>query len=511
MKNISIKNFAAITLITSVIMGTGCAKIDKFGDININPNGISSPVTSALLTNVSAQTGAIASNLRKGLYAQYLVENQYTEVSLYSLPLLEMSGTYSGPLQDLQTIIDYNSNPATAGIAAANGSNANQIAIARILKAYIFWVVTDSWGDVPYSEALKGAGNLTPKFDKQQAIYVDLIKELKEAAVQFDNSGGPIKGDILYSGNTANWQKLANSLRMLMAMRLSERFPAPGGFAAAAFAEAVTGPGGYISNNAENFTLKYPGGPYQNPWFLQYLARDDYASSKTMGDVLAGLGDTRLSVFGTNNIMFPYGLTRDLAIAYGNSVGNGQSRVLALSRRTESSPVSIISSATVLLAVAEAKERGWIAGGSASAEADYNAALLLSFQDWGLTLPVTYLSGGANYAAGPGVPTSIGAGAAPYDNFRAASGNLQDAATNTKLQRIALQRWICAFPNGHEGWSEQRRTGVPNLKETRFKTGPFVTRQVYGNTDYGLNNANTVAAAASIGGDKQDTKVWWDN
>ena len=120
------------------------------------------------------------------------------------------------------------------------------------------------------------------------------------------------------------------------------------------------------------------------------------------------------------------------------------------------------------------------------------------------------MAGGANYAAGAGVPTSIGAGTAPYDNFRAASGNLQDAATTTKLQRIALQRWICAFPNGNEGWAEQRRTGVPNLQTTRFKTGPFVTRYVYGNSDYGLNNANTVAAAAAMGGDLQDVKVWWD-
>ncbi|MEO6540960.1 MAG: SusD/RagB family nutrient-binding outer membrane lipoprotein, partial [Ferruginibacter sp.] len=204
------------------------------------------------------------------------------------------------------------------------------------------------------------------------------------------------------------------------------------------------------------------------------------------------------------------GLTRDLAIQYGNSVGNGQSRVLRADLREANDPVVVISASTVLLARAEAKERLWIAGGTAGAEADYGAGIAQSFAQWGLTMPAGYLTGAANYQTGVGVPGSIGAGTAPYDNFRVADNNIQDAATITPLARIALQRWIAGFPNGNEGWAEQRRTGVPNLKATRFKTGPFITRYVYGNTDYGLNNTNTTDAATRIGGDKQDTHVWWD-
>ncbi len=510
MKNISIKKFATAALITSVILGTGCAKIDEFGNTNQNPNGITTPVPSALLTNVESQIGGFAAVLRTAVYAQYIAENQYTEVSLYSLPLLEMSGFYSGSLNDLQIIINYNSDPKTAVAASASGSNANQIAIARILKAFIFWSITDRWGDIPYSEALKGAANLTPKFDKQEDIYFDMLKELKEAVAQFDG-GATVRGDIIYGGNTVKWQKAANSIRMMMAMRLTERYPAAGGKAAVEFADAANNVAGHITDNADNLTINYPGGAFQNPWYLTYQTRDDYASSKTMGDVLSGLGDTRSTVFGTNSIMFPYGLTRDLAIAYGNSVGNGQSRVLAVSKRLENSPVVVTPASLVLLVRAEAKERGWIAGGTAGAETDYNAAIAASFAQWGVTMPAAYLAGAANYQTGAGVPTSIGAGTAPYDNFRAASGNLQDAATPTKLSRIALQYWVGAFPNGNEGWANFRRTGVPNLKTTRFFTGKFVTRYVYGNTDYGLNNANTLEAAGRIsGGDKQDSKVWWD-
>lgn len=510
MKNISIKKITAAAFIALTVMGSGCAKLSEFGTTNENPNGIVNPVPAALLTNVLSQMGGFAANIRKAVYAQYVSENQYTETSLYALPQLEMSGTYFGPLQDMQTIINYNSDSRTSAAASADGSNANQIAVAKIVKAYLYWILTDTWGDIPYSEALQGARNLTPKFDKQEDIYFSLLKELKDAENGFDG-GAVANGDILFNGNINAWKKFANSLRMLMSMRLTNKYPAAGGKAAIEFAAAAALP--HIQTNAENASLDYPdaSGVYQNPWYLLYQTRDDYASSKTMGDVLNGLGDTRLSVYGTNTTMFPYGLTRDLAIAYGNSVGNNQSRVLATMFRQQGSPVTIIGASIVLLARAEAKERGWIAGGTAGAEMDYNAAIATSFQEWGLTIPAAYLIGGANYAAGAGVPGSIGAGSAPYDNFRAASSNIQDAATPDKLSRIALQRWVCAFPNGNEGWAEQRRTGVPNLKETRFKTGPFVNRYVYGTSDYGLNNANTVAAASRIGGDKQETKVWWDN
>lgn len=520
MKNITIKKLASVALITSVIMGTGCAKIDQFGTINQDPNGIVTPVTSALLTNVGSQIGGFAANLRRSVYAQYISENQYTDVSLYALPLLEMSGTYSGPLQDCQTIINYNSTPAGAAASAGNGSTVNQIAIAKILRSYIYWTVTDAWGEIPYSQALQGAANLTPKFDKQEDVYFGIIKDCKDAVAGFDNgTGTPIKGDVLYGGNITKWKKLGNSLRMLMALRLTNKYPAAGGKAAIEFADAYNDvANGHIATNADNFVLAYPGGSFKNPWFATYETRDDYASSKTMGDVLSGLGDTRSSVFGTNSIMFPFGLTRDLAIQYGNSVGNGQSRVLyqglpgdPKNKRNDNSPVTIIPASLVLLARAEAKERGWVPGGTLSAETDYNAAIAASFAEWGVALPGTYLAGGANYTTGIGVPTSIGAGTAPYDNFRVADANIQDASTPDKLSRIALQYWLCAFPNGNEGWATQRRTGVPNLKTTRFKTGPFVTRYVYGNTDYGLNNANTLDAAARMGGDKQDSKVWWDN
>lgn len=86
-------------------------------------------------------------------------------------------------MYDLQNIINTNSDPSTAGAAAGFGANANQIAIARILKAYYFAVLTDAYGDIPYSPGFKGNGTIP--YDKQETIYPALIAELKAANAQF--------------------------------------------------------------------------------------------------------------------------------------------------------------------------------------------------------------------------------------------------------------------------------------------------------------------------------------
>jgi hypothetical protein len=517
MKYNLLKKYTVTVVFTAVILLTGCGKIDQFGDTNQNPNGITQPIPSAILTNVQASIGGLAANTRKVTYCQYVSESQYTDVSLYSLPQIEMGPSYAGlatassaNLNDMQVIINYNSDPKTAGTASSYGSNANQIAIAKIIKSYIYWVLTDNWGDIPYSEALLGAANTSPKFDKQEDIYFGVMKELKAAVAGFDN-GGAIAGDIIYGGDVVKWKKFGNSLRMLMAMRLTKKYPAAGGKAALEFADAYGNAAGHITTNADNFSVKYPGGSFKNPWFLTYEARDDYATSKTMYDILGGLGDTRQSVFGTSAIGFPYGLSRDLAVSFTTSTGNNHARVLALTKRTESSPIVVMGAANVLLAKAEAIERGWIPGTTADAQTAYEAGITVSFGEWGLAVPAGYLAGPANYLSGNGVSTNVGGAVAPYDNFRAAENNIQNAITATKLDRIALQRWVASFPNGHEGWCEWRRTGVPALKKTRFATGEMVRRYVYGTQDYSFNSEKTKEAAARLtGGDKQESKVWWD-
>lgn len=500
MKNIKL-NFKTLGMIVaSATIITGCAKIDEFGTTNNNPDAVTQPVPAALLTSAESTLPGFASSLVTFLYPQYASETQYTDASLYSLPQFESGGTYSGPLMDLQVILN------------SSAANVHTKAVAKILKSYMFWTITDRWGDVPYSEALQGQNNLTPKYDTQEDIYKGIFKDLSDAVEELGTVSTPVAGDVVYSGNVTKWRKLGNTIRMMAALRLSKRFPAVGGMAQIEFNAAATHPAGIITTNADNFAITHPGGPqgsvFQNPWFRTYLTRDDYAISKTMTDALAGLGDTRVSAFATNSVGFPYGLTRDLAISFTNSIGNGQGRVLAASKRTELSPVVIIGAAQSLLAWAEGLERGWVTNGTA--QAAYEAGVAASFAEWGVTMPAGYLTTGpANFAGGGGV-AAIGQAPAPWDAIPAS----QNASTLTALKRIQLQRWIATYPNGNEGWAEWRRTGVPDLKPTRFATN--ATKQIPRRYVYGTNEGSTnpaqlaIAVARLTGGDTQDARVWWD-
>lgn len=495
-------------MVALAAIGTGCAKIDDFGETNANPDAVTKPVTSALLTSAESSLPGLASSLRTVTYCQYVSETQYTDVSLFSLPQLESGGSYSGPLMDLQVILNVSSNQ-------------NEVAVAKILKSYFMWTITDRWGDICYSEALKGQANLTPKYDPQEDIYKGIFKDLKDAVAALNVNGAVVKGDVVYGGDVTKWKKLGNTIRLMAALRLSKKYPNVGQLAQVEFNDAATNAAGIISSNSDNFKITPPGGPqgsvFQNPWYATYFSRDDYGISKTMTDLMAGLGDTRMSVFATNSVGFPYGLTRDLAISFTNSINNGHGRVLyqnpllptdPKNKRNETSPIVLIGASQALLAWAEGLERGWATNGSA--QTAYEAGITASFGEWGVAMPAGYLtSAAANYSSGTGV-ASIGQNAAPWDAIPAA----QNASTNTPLKRIQLQRYIAAFPNGNEGWAEWRRTGVPDLKPTRFATNStkqIPRRYVYGTGEGSTNPAQLAIAVGRLpGGDTQDSKVWWD-
>jgi len=136
-----------IFLLSILLFASACKKVN-FGDINRDPNRTTEPNTAALLTNVLSGFGNTVwdqGGVRTlpGLYAQYFSETQYTDASRYSRPTANWDGFYAGAMYDLQNIINTNSDAASAVKATLNGSNANQIALARILKAYYFWWITD--------------------------------------------------------------------------------------------------------------------------------------------------------------------------------------------------------------------------------------------------------------------------------------------------------------------------------------------------------------------------------
>jgi hypothetical protein len=408
---------------------------------------------------------------------QYYAEIQYRDEDKY----IVRSGTsggwgfYNGSLEDAQRIIQ-------KGIAS---NTPNWTAVGRIMKAYMFSVMTDAMGDLPYTQALKGDTVLHPTYDTQASIYDSLLANLAVASAQIDVAPGAVGfagGDLIYGGAMAEWKKFANSLRLRLAMHLSQRNPAKAQSEAAAAVAA-----GVFTSNADNAELMYLGtSPNQNPIYRDAHVglRDDYGMSKTYVDSLTHWNDPRLPVFAqVNPIGSGYnGLPNGLNDGEGPPL-NTISRFGAFWRETGGAPMELLTYSEVLFLEAEAAERGWIPGGSAAAATYYANAISASMQQYGQS-------------------------AAADSTYRAQAKVGYDAAGVTlagHLQQIAYQKWVSLFMQGMESWTEVRRTQVPLLvpgPRTAFGSGipgRIPERLPYDDGETVLNAANVAAAVSAQG------------
>ena len=248
--------WAAFAL-AGVLSLTSC---DDFGDINIDPNNPTQPETRYLFTYACKRVYTFSWNGTYNPWTQmfpmYIAERQNVQYGTFSVRDFATQNYYIENIQNLETIIDLNSDPETvdAGNVIELGSTDNQIAAARTLKAFYYMHLTDALGMLPYSEALQGLeGNFMPKYDTQEFIYEDLDRDLREAYAQFDESGTLNDTyDILYAGDIAKWKKLNASLRMMMAIKLSDVDPAAG---RERFAQAYADGG--IEDNADRLEYKF--------------------------------------------------------------------------------------------------------------------------------------------------------------------------------------------------------------------------------------------------------------
>lgn len=481
-----------ILLLAGIVMAgaafTSCNKFKDFGNINQNPGITTAPITSALLTNVESGLGnytwdAGGITTISGLYCQYYSETQYTDISTYSRQQPNWDGYYSGRLMDLQTIINYNSDPNTAAAAASSGANANQIAIARILKVYIFALLTDSYGDLPYFGALKLDNGIVP-FDNQADIYADFYKELSEAVAQLDDAGQPMGGDIVYGGDNTMWRKFANSLHAMLALRISKVDPGQG---KSEFNSALNGKDG-VFQSGETAQLDYPDGNYPNPVYNYYnvTLRKDYAVSKFFLDGLLNNGDNRASVWANSTIGFPYGVTRDNAVAFANA-NPTWARLFQGDATSVNDPFYILTSGEVFLARAEAAQMGWT---GEDVSGMYATGIKDSWTLYGVYNATDYNA----YMALPNI----------------------DLGGGNQIQKIATQEWTTHYPNGRRGWADWRRTGYPVLTPAPGAVNNYgiPRRFAYGQNTLTLNPDNAAAASAKYTGpdgvNSQYARMWWD-
>jgi Starch-binding associating with outer membrane len=395
----------------------------------------------------------------------------------------------------------------------ANKNNLYQF--SRILKAFLFQRLTDVYGDIPYSQAGQGySGSLTnPAYDKQQDIYMDLLKELDDAAQKLDAGSTYEVGDadLFYGGSVDHWKKFAYSEMLRLAMRMTKVDPAN---AKTWAIKAVQG--GVMTSNEDNALIHHEAkgtNPVSNPVGLQLRSREpaSYHLSQRFVEFLVTHNDPRLPFFATvvadptdvddlgdsdpsiqlgqPNGYDNSGAVKDISNA-PNWPGN-ENDYSIVNRETfsrEDAPTFLLTYAETEFLLAEAAERGYIAGTASSHYHDGVEAAILQLNQAGATLTD---QDAADYAT-----------AHPYV---AAQG----------LQMINEQYWLVTFTDWLETWANWRRSGFPVLAPINYQgnstNGTIPRRFTYPLDEANVNPKNYIDAISGLtGGDKMTSRVWWD-
>jgi hypothetical protein len=356
----------------------------------------------------------------------------------------------------------------------------NQKATIDILEVYAYHVLVDINGNIPYSEALQGRENPSPVYDDATTIYADLITRLTNDALALDNAyDGMGEADVLYNGDIDSWIRFANSLQLRLAMRLADVNPT----LSKSIAEAAIARG-IFTDQTESASLVYFGvTPHINSIYSNIVeqGRNDFVASNTIIDTMNAINDPRrpyyFSQIEGEYVGGPYGYRN----VYDQCSSFSEQMLAA------DFPAILIDYVEVEFLLAEAAARGYNVGGG-TAELLYNEAVTQSIIAWGGNHAEA-----ATYLAQPEIGYSTGSTAG---DFR---------------KKIGFQKWIAMYNRGLEGWAEWRKFDTPVFNIARNKTAADMPmRMPYPYNEDNLNLANYTAAAAAIGGDVVQTKIFWD-
>lgn len=480
-----IKHISIALLLSAMVGLQGCTK--NFDEINTDPNKVENVTPSALITPTVygmstyftvrsndftweiMQTGLANPSAANGVHRYY-----FTETS--------GDGTWNTCYRYLRNIREMESAAATSGQDVYK-------AVAITLKAYIAGLLTDSFGDVPMSEALRAEEHISqPKFDKQEQIYADMIKALETANTLY--AGGDVMNgsDLLYNNKKELWRKFNNSLLLRYYLRQSKRIPA-----AAKIKTILDNPAQYpiFTSNADAAIVKITG---QSPYDYAWGRRQDYVNFTAMAeffvDNLNTLNDPRRPFIMTEATE----MVNDKPVKIGyKGIPAGHSGDLSAYKFSPSTPNGELMYPEVV--------------GTAIQE------ILMPYSEVEFIKAEVYLSLGmdaeAQTAYENGVRASIEqyGGQVPADYFEN-----EAAKFNGTLERIMLQKYLGLFMVDYQQWFEYRRTGYPKLPKTpyMFYNGVMPTRFMYKNEVRRFNPDNYAKAVEQMGGDDFHTKVWWE-
>lgn len=461
-----------------VVLGTACTK--DLSSLNIDPKNPATLPSAAFFTNAqrSFSNTLTSSSVNLNIFrliVQQWQETQYPEESQYDLGTREINdNTWNALYRD--AIRDFREAKALIPTDVKDATTQkNQLAITEIMEVYAWYYLVTTYGNIPYSEALD-INKAFPKYDDAKTIYNDLLTRLDAAIGNLATNGSSFgSADLIYHGDVAKWKKFANSLKVKMGMTIADVDPAK----AKSVVESAVASGTFTSN-ADNATLVYTNAPPNtNPIWVDLVqsGRDDFVAASTFVNKLKSLNDPRIDNYFTfDQTGSGYsGATPGMQSAYAQ-----YSHVNPDITRPEF-PALILDYAETELFLAEAAQRGFNVGASASTH--YDKGVTASILYWGGTTAEA-----TAYLAQPAVAYS----AATYK------------------EKIGIQKWIALYNRGWDAWTEWRRLDYPQLDPAHDALSDIPVRYPYPVNEQNVNRLNLEAAASAIGGDDVTTKLWWD-
>lgn len=477
-----------VLLISFLALTVSCT--DDITGLNTDTKNPTSAKPEYLFTNAQKTlvdqmvNSSVNRNVFRMLVQQW-TETTYPDESQYNLTTRPIPDThftilYRDVLRDFKESNILLNKVVTAGPSEA-AILANKKAIIEIMNAYTFSVLVDTFGNVPYSEALDIEAYPLPKYDDAQTIYKDLIARLTAAQAALTASEGSFgSADLIYGGNAAKWKKFANTLRLRLAVNMSDVDAA---YASAQATAAINA--GVMTSNSDDANLNYLGAqPNANPLYVDLVAsgRKDFVIADTFVNKLNALNDPRRAKYFT----FAPGTSEYKGGIYGASNSYTNFSTVNSTILAPTFPGTILAYSESEFLLAEAAARGVAAAGVAATH--YNSAVTASMDSWGVspTESTAYL------VANPYIGTS----------------------TAAWKKSIGEQAWIALYNRGFEAWDSWRRLDFPVLAvpATTYNDITSVpTRFTYPAGEQTINATNVTAAAATItGGDKLTSKIFWD-
>ncbi|MDB5157611.1 MAG: hypothetical protein JWR50_2318 [Mucilaginibacter sp.] len=516
MKNIFYKIVCIATLF-SILLSSCTKNFDKINTDPINtPNALPQQLLApALVATVSANM------LRNRSFNNELMQVTVSETDAdgaifrYDFPKSVSDNLWNAwylQLTNFKDIYKIAGQPLTL--------NKSYQGISLICQAWIYSLITDTYGDAPYSQSnlARDSSIFEPKFDRQKDIYAGIFKQLDTANTLLSaNTAITASSDPIYNGSISKWRKFGNSLYLRLLLKLSGKSEVAADITAKIAQIVNTNASTYpiMTSNDDSAFLRWTGGIYVSPY--QTVREQDWrapAIGSYFIDHLITWNDPRLNIStyatsGFNAWGIAQGSGGFSGVASGYAPGNGDpkesyfySNTSAVSLQTNPLTGLIMNYGELQFILSEAAAKGYITG---SAQTYWQTGILSGLVFWVPTWPNPTASG---------VPASLPTINSPeFQKYLADAGLVWDDAApiDTKMETIHVQKYYALFLEDLQQWFEYRRTGHPILpKGPGLKNGGVMpARMVYPVYVQSANPTSYKAAVAAQGTDAISTQVWW--